>query len=243
MELAQLVADEAFQAELHHFLWTEPLVNQGMIDLGWSCRDHAAVVGQVAFDAGATVTVLHGKCTFVQGPTADGEPAVGLGQAPNDDAGHSWLGIDDLGHVDLSPKLDLRAAGWRPLRSLGVIASSWRATPNAELFVTPSLTEYEDAIQLAARATAQLHAIYYMAETEPFTYELARDGLSWANSPLTDRLVEFALPADAYVHLARHLVGVARGSRIAVGDRPPQEAWSYVIGPGSPPPDPLTSLM
>src|SRR5215216_3182962 len=179
MEVVQLLGDEALQAELHQFLRTEPLVNQGMIDLGWSCRDHAAVVGNVALDAGATVTALHGKCTFVQGPTADGEPGVGLGQAPNDAGTHSWLGIDDLGHVDLSPNLVQRVADWRPLRSQGVIASSWRASPNAELVVRTSLTEYEDAIRLASRATGRLHAIYYVDHAEPFTHELASDGLSW----------------------------------------------------------------
>src|SRR3954470_5379241 len=110
-----------------------------MQDDGWSCRDHVAVIGQIALDAGATATVLHGKCMFVQGPGSGGEPSVGLGQFPRDAGEHSWLYIEEVGHVDLSPRLDRGGDAWRPLPNSGVIASSWAPVPKAALVVRTTL--------------------------------------------------------------------------------------------------------
>jgi hypothetical protein len=233
MELVELLQSEAFLDELHRFLWTEPVLNKGARDEGWSCRDHVAVIGQIALDAGAAATVLQGKCMFVQGANARGEPPVGLGQLPEDAGTHSWLYIEDVGHVDVSPRLDRGGEGWRPLHSSGVVASSWAPASNAALVVRTTLPEYEEAIALASRANERSHAIYYIAEAEPFSREIANEGLSWANSPRTDELRALALPDDAYVHLARHLVAVADGTHPSVGDQPPQQAWAEVLARGA----------
>ena len=77
--LAQSLLDDGLVDELHGFLWTEPFANKGTPDDGWSCRDHAVVVGRLLRSAGAEVRIRHGRCMFVQGPGAHGAPPVGIG--------------------------------------------------------------------------------------------------------------------------------------------------------------------
>jgi hypothetical protein len=195
--LAQSLLDAGLADELHGLLWTAPFANKGTPDDGWSCRDHAVVVGHLLRSAGADVRIRHGRCMFVQGPGADGAPPVGIGQEGSSRVGHTWLYAADLGDVDLSPRLQAAQPPWVPVRSPGVVGSSWVAGRATAFSVTTHLREYEAAIGRATGATGELQAVYLMEREEPYTDAVGRKGLSWANSRVSLRLLERGLAQGA----------------------------------------------
>jgi hypothetical protein len=227
--LTEALQDTRLVDELHAFLWTEPFTNQGIVDYGWSCRDHALVVGQFLADAGKHVTVRHGKCMFVQGPASDGAPPMGLGQEVDRRAGgHTWLWAAGLGDVDLSPKLNLRDPLWHPIDSPGIVGSSWVAPRAAHFVVTESPGEYDREIARATHASDEWRAIYFKQREEPFGDEIAGVGLSWANSRVSLRLLGRGLPDDLYVRLAAHLQKMLRGERRSLGHLSRNKAWTIL---------------
>lgn len=44
MLISEILQKSELLAELHGFLWTEPFVNRGVADHGWSCRDHISAI-------------------------------------------------------------------------------------------------------------------------------------------------------------------------------------------------------
>lgn len=226
--LAETLRDTRLIDELHAFLWTDPFVNQGIVDHGWSCRDHALVVGELLARAGAHVNVRHGKCMFVQGPTPDGAPPVGIGQDVDPRAGgHTWLSVSGLGEVDLSPKLSVRDPRWRPIESSGVVGSSWVAQRPTRFVVTESAHEYGQEIAQATHALNESRAIYFKRREEPLG-DIANAGLSWANSRLSLRLLRRGLPDDLYVRFAAHLHGLLRGERNSLRRLTRNKAWTIL---------------
>ena len=229
-DLAQSLLDGRLVEELHAFLWTAPFVNKGTPDDGWSCRDHAVVVGQLLRSAGAGVRIRHGRCMFVQGPGSDGAPPVGIGQEGASRVGHTWLSVDGLGDVDLSPRLASAQPPWVPVASPGVVGSAWIAGRAAGFEMTTHLREYEAAIGRATGATDALHAVYLMEREEPYTDAVGRTGLSWANSRVSLRLLERGLPDDLYLRFASHLDGVRCGERRPLGAISHNKAWKLLAG-------------
>jgi hypothetical protein len=227
-DVATALQDARLVDELHAFLWTDAFVNGATPDDGWSCRDHAVVVGQLLISLGADVSIRHGKCMFIQGPGSDGAPAVGIGQEGASRAGHTWVTTADIGDVDLSPKLAARQLPWRPVQSTGVVGSSWVAERAALFAMTTKLTEYEAEIARATDATDQLQAIYLTRREEPFTADIAQAGLSWANSRVSLRLLERGLPDDLYVRFAAHLLGLLSGERRPLRGVSRNRAWSVL---------------
>lgn len=203
-------------------------MNGATPDDGWSCRDHAVVVGQLLRNLGADVSIRHGRCMFVQGPGSDGAPAVGIGQEGASRAGHTWVAVADIGDVDLSPRLAARQPPWRPLQSTGVVGSSWLAERPALFVMTARLSEYEAEIARGTDAADQMRAVYLMRREEPFTGEIAQAGLSWANSRVSLRLLERGLPDDLYVRFAAHLLGLLSGERRPLRCISRNRAWSLL---------------
>jgi hypothetical protein len=216
-DLAASLLDAGLVDELHAFLWTEPFANKGTPDDGWSCRDHAVVVGHLLRSAGAAVRIRHGRCMFVQGPGSDGAPPVGIGQQGASRVGHTWLYAAGLGDVDLSPRLETAQPPWVPVESPGVVGSSWVAGRAAGFSMTRHLREYEAAIGRATGAMDRLQAVYLMEREEPYTAAIGRKGLSWANSRVSLRLLERGLPDDLYLRFAAHLTGLRAGERRPLG--------------------------
>jgi hypothetical protein len=226
--LAQSLLDAGLADELHGFLWTEPFANKGTPDDGWSCRDHAVVVGHLLRTAGADVRIRHGRCMFVQGPGADGAPPVGIGQEGASRVGHTWLAVAGLGDVDLSPRLQTAQPPWVPVDSPGIVGSAWVAARATGFSVTTHLREYEAAIGRATGATDQLQAVYLMEREEPYTDAVGRKGLAWANSRVSLRLLERGLPADLYLRFAAHLAGVRAGDRRPLRGISHNKAWKIL---------------
>ena len=228
--LAQSLLDAGLVAELHALLWTAPFANKGTPDDGWSCRDHAVVVGHLLRGAGAGVQIRHGRCMFVQGPGSDGAPPVGIGQEGASRVGHTWLHASGLGDVDLSPRLESAQPPWVPVASPGVVGSSWIAGRAAGFEMTTHLRDYEAAIGRATGATDELHAVYLMEREEPYTDAVGRNGLSWANSRVSLRLLGRGLPEDLYLRFAAHLDGVRSGERRRLGAISHNKAWKLLAG-------------
>jgi hypothetical protein len=228
--LAQTLQDAALLDELHDFLWTGPVVlKNGVPDHGWSCRDHALIVGQFLVDKSARVTVRHGKAMFVQGATPDGAPPVGVGQEVDfPPLSHTWLWVDDLGDVDVSPKLDISFADWRPIESPGIVASRWVAPTPTRFIAARTPREYSNEIALASHAAGENRAIYLLEREEPFRAEIASRGLCWAHSHVSLRLLKRGLPDDLYIRFAAYLHAVIAGDRPSLRHVSRNKAWEIV---------------
>ena len=95
--------------EIHALLWIEPLVNRGIYDPGWNCRDHALMVAGILAAHLVPVQIVHGQAMFVAGPSGD-RPPIGRGQDVNDTTTHTWVEVPSIGIVDISPNLESRGA-------------------------------------------------------------------------------------------------------------------------------------
>lgn len=220
--------DPRLIGELHHLLWVDSFQNRGGFDHGWMCRDHALVISQFLQLHGVPARIRHGKCMFVQGPSADGQPPVGNGQDVSDPEGHTWVFAEGLGDVDLSPKLRERLGSWRPLESVGVVGSCLSAPGPARFQLVNNLRDYERAIAQATHRPDEMTAIYYLAAEEPLTQAIVSQGLRWPNSRASLRLRKRHVPDDAYARLARHLFGLVSGERRPLSRVFANKVWSLL---------------
>ena len=231
-DLTQAVLDPALLDELHAFLWTEPFSNRGTRDDGWSCRDHIVVVGALLRSLGAEVRIRHGRCMFVQGRGSDGAPPVGIGQEGSSPLGHAWLLVPGLGDIDLSPRIAAPQRPWTGIDSPGIVGSSWIAPCETSFATTTNLRDYTTAIERATAAPDELRAVYLIQSEEPYGADIARMGLSWANSRVSQRLRGRGLPEDLYLRFAAHLLGLRAGRRQPLRGISPNKAWAIVAADG-----------
>lgn len=217
-------------AELHALLWVNPKqAGTTSADFGWSCRDHVVVVGKMLLDRGAALTIRHGRAMFIQGPTSDGEPPVGLGQPPEmRPKSHSWLWGEEMGNIDLSANLAMRTPGWRPLDSPGVIGSQWVGPEGASFVECSDPSQYEQAVATATHRTDEAVAIYLTDAEEPFTAAVVTSGLTWAYSPLSLRLRQRRVAEDVYARAARHLELRLKGERRHLKGVSQLKAWQFL---------------
>ena len=227
-DLTRALLDPALVDELHAFLWPEPFSTRGTRADGWSCRDHIVVGGAVLRTRGAEVRIRHGRCMFVQGPGPGGAPPVGIGQEGSSRIGHAWLLVPGLGDVDLSPRLAAPQPPWSGVDSPGIVGSAWIAPGPASFATTTKLREYTAAIERATGAPQELRAVYLIQREEPYRADIARQGLSWANSRVSQRLRGRGLPEDLYLRFAAHLLGLCAGRRQPLAGISPNKAWAIV---------------
>jgi hypothetical protein len=227
-DLTQAVLDPALLDELHAFLWTEPFSNRGTRDDGWSCRDHIVVVGALLRTLGADVSIRHGRCMFVQGRGSGGAAPVGIGQEGSSRLGHAWLLVAGLGDVDLSPRIAAPQLPWAGVDSPGIVASAWIAPRATSFATTTNVREYTAAIERATAAPDELRAVYLIQSEEAYDAEIARLGLSWANSRVSQRLRGRGLPEDLYLRFAAHLLGLRAGRRPPLRGISANKAWAII---------------
>ena len=165
---------------------------------------------------------------FVQGPGSGGAPPVGIGQEGSSSAGHGWLLVPGLGDVDLSPRMAASQPPWTGVDSPGIIGSAWIAPRETSFATTTKLREYTAAIERATGAPGELRAVYLIQREEPYGADIARMGLSWANSRVSQRLRARGLPEDLYLRFAAHLLGLRAGRRQALRGISPNKAWAIV---------------
>jgi len=224
--LADDAAFDALRRDLNRLMWMEPFMNRGAFDTGWSCRDHAFVLGAVLQALEAPVSLVHGKNMFVVGPR-NGLPPAGLGQEARGPGAHTWVRLEDGHIVDLSPNLAISVGQWRSLEFDGVVAHPrCRAVP-VSLLETSDEDEYTNEVNRASHASGHLTAVYLHREEQEFSETLAVDPFSFVNSPLTDRLRR-TYDASIYLKGVAHLLGLVAGERRSLAGVSQNKAWAIV---------------
>lgn len=175
--------------ELHELLWIEPRVLHGVPDGGWHCREHAVVLGALLVLAGIPLKVVNGRCLFVQRPQGSGE-ALAIGQGPGEPTigpfGHTWLEVEGLGILDLSPNFASPAPPWLPIASRGVIGESWGVEGlTARVVKCRNMQEYDAAIVAACEVPSTATAIYLTEDVQPLRSSMFLS--DFLASPETDR--------------------------------------------------------
>ena len=219
--------DDSLLSELHHFLWIEPFENKGVFDSGWSCRDHAFVVGCLLRAAGKEVRLAHGKNMCIQGPNGSNAP-IGIGQQAHEVTGHTWLKSDTGRIIDLSPRLDMGLPpAWRPIAFTGIVDGVWQPADQGIVagFTTPF--QYRQAIAKATHREKENAALYLEQTKATFSVAIVTDAVEYINSPLTDRLRQFQDP-EIYSKCVLHLRGFIDGARESLVELPQLEAWKRV---------------
>lgn len=89
--------------ELNALLWEPPFMNGAATDLGWACRDHAALLGGCLLAEGREVSIIDGNNIWVHSKGPSG-PSRGLGQAPDEPISHTWISVAGV-PLDISARL------------------------------------------------------------------------------------------------------------------------------------------
>jgi hypothetical protein len=234
--------DDRFLEELHHLLWMEACENKGMFDAGWSCRDHAFVVGALLKAVGEEVRLVHGKNIFIQGP-AGSKPPVGIGQQDHEMSGHSWLKSDTGKIIDLSPRLHSGLPShWAPLGFTGIVHGVWQPEGEGSVAGFTTALRYRQAVAEATHRQGSNVALYLEQFKASFSVSIVTDAVEYINSPLTDRLRELQDP-EIYSKCVLHLRGFIDGTRESLTELPQHEAWKYLSGQGAGATDELLHLM
>ncbi len=219
------LASEPFRQELHHLLWIDPLINKGVRDEGWSCRDHALVVAALAAIRGHAAVAISGSVGFVQGPVGDQRP-VGRNIGP-----HWWLMIESMGTCDFSPRLikTRELPEWGDWQDAFLLGSAYVPAGTIAYAMTPHEPTFQAAFAAATNQEGVRTALYLRKAAEPLglaQFERARD---WINSPLTDRLKQrFPLRKDIYLRAVLHLDDFIKGAAASLRGLPQMQAWTQV---------------
>lgn len=194
-------SSERFLREIHHFLWIDPQRVGDSLDAGWSCREHALVLGLLVESFGHRTLLVHGEAFFARG--ASGKSAsTSFSQKP-----HNWVLVQDVGAIDISIKPDFDNAGDRFRLPLNCIfANEWLPRGRGRVF-------FVDDAGVFARAAAELPqqrnhatAVYLTREIEHLHYGHITHSAGWAGSALTSLLdAQYGNPSDLYAALMLHL--------------------------------------
>ena len=231
--LAALLSQPSFLAEVHHLLWIKPFVNHGVLDYGWSCRDHAMTLGLVASMLGNEVILVTGQATFVQGASGGRSPR-GIEMNP-----HTWFRAEGSGSYDASWRLDSirNMPQWRAWNTHGVFASKVAPGAAASYFLTSYPGKYGNVVNGSTHLADTRSATYLAERIEPLTPELIEHQYTWVNSPLTDRIMPSG--KALYAAAALHLLARLEGSTDDLSPLDSNEAWRTLAIRF---PDPLTTV-
>jgi hypothetical protein len=151
--------------------WTRSTIQHTVVKwaAGWSCRDHAVVLAALITVEALSAHVVRGASIYIQGPTSSGEEPTGLGNVLEAGGGHTWVDVPTFGTVDVSPRLDVRVAHWRPIPVSGLVGTEWEVSGLAShVAVLDGAGRYEEAITQATQTFDTATAIYWPQEVERF---------------------------------------------------------------------------
>lgn len=214
--------------EAHALLWTDPVMNRGVFDVGMNCRDHALVFAALLKAHGTDAAIASGKNMIVWGPR-NGREAIGLGQEQDVGVGHSWA-ITEAGDLyDYSLKLPdtKRDARFKGLTAPLVERSQCGNVPNARVLLTRQADTFTNQMNAASQVPDQILVAYLVTRIEAFTPQLLANPRSWLDSPLSNRIASRYTP-DIYVKLVMHLIEFSRGEARSLTGKSQIGAWNTI---------------
>jgi hypothetical protein len=221
----EVVSAETFVDEIHSFLWSGSITNYGVLDEGWSCRDHAVLLATLAAVNGISSQLCTGFNMFVLGPSSGSGP-VGTGQnwVPAG-PGHSWLELDDSWILDLSPTFESLRRLRGPFTSCGVTAQEWRTSlGNFGVVCVETPDAYNQAVAIATHQNEVGVAIYGVERRETFHAEMLE--VDFIDSPLTRTIRGYG--HLIYVKLAVHLSRVLSGESSTRRETTQRKRWRAI---------------
>ena len=199
--LKDFVSDR-FLREMHHFLWLDAdVVDNGVVDAGWNCRDHALMVALLLQSFGRTSMFVHGEAVFARGRSGK-IPGMTVSQVP-----HTWVLLDGVGAIDVSIKSSFDSAGEHFRLGLdAVFANAWIPRGKGAVHFVKERASFARAMEELPRRENHATAVYMPQEVEHVHDGHVFYSAGWAGSPLTKRLDnEFGDPCAAYAALLLHL--------------------------------------
>lgn len=217
---------EKFLRELHHFLWTPAQVIGDAVDAGWSCRDHALVVGILLESFGYKAMLAHGEALFVRGPSGK-SPSVCFTQRP-----HHWLLVQEVGAMDLSVKPDFASGGEQirfPLRTL--FANQWHPRGKGRVIFINDAKAFARAEEALPQQRNHATAVYLTKEAEHIHEGHINYSAGWIGSALTGLLeAQYGNPVALYAALMLHLHAFVSGNAPSLADLSFGESWKRLYG-------------
>ena len=209
-----------FVREVHGFLWLDGALVDAVVDIGWSCRDHALVLGVLLGVLGYRAMLAHGRAAF--GRQSGAREPVTVLQSP-----HQWVWLDGIGPVDLSIKPSFTSAGvdYR-LDLAGVYGRECLPLGRGRVAVVNEADAFERALPQLAAERNHRTALYWMQEVEHVHGGHVTHSPGWIRSPLTGWLDDtLGDPAARYAALILHLEGFLQRARSSLVAGGAAEAW------------------
>jgi hypothetical protein len=222
------IKDPSFLGELHKLLWIEPHNNFGIWDPGWSCRDHAAILGALAALHEIKVDVVSGKCMY--GMRRMSHPDFNaIGQDLSHPLGHSWIRLPSLGMVDVSPNLSSLTQLWGvdAGRFGGIFGGNYEPVGTGVVLYCSTARDYERAIANASYTEGVMNAVYYETNRVPFDTTSIDDPYAAIDSPLTT-VLRHSFPRSIYAKAIQHLRERLIGKGRSVAGLSHRKAWKVV---------------
>lgn len=218
-------------AEIHRLLWIEPFYNKGKFDAGWSCREHALIVGCLLEVYGISAQVVSGKNMFVRGQS-NGRPPVGFGQEVQGKEGHMWLEIEGYGVLDVSPNISGDAVPlphWTTIPFKGIFGNRWSPANGGDFIQCDSELSYSSQIARCSHLEDGIQAIYWPQQRENLNASMVQEAFDFMNSPLTDYLRRnFA--RDVYSKAILHFIDRTEGKGRSLAGVSRNKGWSLIAG-------------
>jgi hypothetical protein len=229
IDQSRMMGTSAFKKEINHLLYSDHHIgNDGELDAGWNCRDHALVMALLLKSGDNFPKIANGKCMFVQGPIS-GNASFEIGQESHYKSGHNWVVHPKFGLIDVSPSLQVRKRRFSvPFN--GIFNRVWLppGKDRASVVVCHNLPDYEHEIHKANHAMTHSTAVYLHLDEMEVTDSLIKTPFKFLNSRISNEIKKRFGP-DFYPAVASHLHGYMldkRNSLISLGKL---KAWGTVL--------------
>jgi hypothetical protein len=209
--------------EVNLLFWTPVFTNRGVLDWGWSCREHAWAVTLLLRGLGVDCMVAHGKLEYLL-PTR-GEKALPV---VLDVRNHSFVRIMERGYLDVSikPRVklnDTNVLHFPQLHNSELVPKTWG---DLELADVRTALSPADPRVVRPRPLAR----YKVERLEEPGRQMTEEPCAWINSPLTDQLKQHYGRA-AYDRAFAYLQALSRGEAQSLQGMPRVDVWNRLCGP------------
>ena len=213
----------SFLRELHRLFWTDPFYNEGVLDHGWHCREHAWAIALLCRSAALTETIIfHGSAYFFS-PWRDGTERTIIWQRT-----HAWVGVPDRGFIDLSVRRTATIEGHSvDMRMEGVYLDLLLPQLRHSIRLCRQRADQQAALD-AAQKDRRAGAVYVPGDTyDGLLPDIVVNAASWINSPLTDKLRQRGDPNTYYCAALMYLAHIATGGE-CIGSAQ-QDIWDDLV--------------